>query len=83
MNDHTKMLAKVRKGSKLELWAPNGLVEGVIETNPDHPPLIHYNDGRGTVEVYPGLERWPLVEVPISQLIPENPSNVVPFKRRR
>lgn len=53
-----KTIATIRKGSSVTYWKPDGILEGLLETNPDSPPRIHYLDGRGTVELVP-------VQVPI------------------
>jgi hypothetical protein len=35
----------VRAGATLNYWQPHGVLEGVIETHPDHPPIMHWLDG--------------------------------------
>ena len=49
MND--MQIGTLRKGSTVAYWSPAGVVVGIIETNPEHPPRVHYFDGRGTVEL--------------------------------
>lgn len=46
-----RVIGTIRKGSMIRYWQPNGFPEGIIEVNPEHPPRIHYFDGRPTQEI--------------------------------
>jgi hypothetical protein len=35
-----------REGASLGWYQPNGVLEGVIEVHPEHPPIMHWTDGR-------------------------------------
>lgn len=43
--DHTGMkpgwVAQMRKGSAWAYWKPGGILSGIIEAHPDHPPRLH------------------------------------------
>ena len=42
----TKHWFTARKGSHLAYWKPAGLLEGIIEVHPDHPPIMHWCGGK-------------------------------------
>jgi hypothetical protein len=53
MTDKARVIASVRKGSRLAYWKPHGILEAILECHPEHPPRLHYIDQRGTVELAP------------------------------
>lgn len=54
MNDKTaKAIGTIRPGSRIAFWKPNGILEGIIEVNPKHPPRFHYLDGRPPADFEP------------------------------
>lgn len=50
MND-ARHIATLRKGSSVAYWQPMGLLEAIIEIHPDHPPRMHYLDGRPAIDL--------------------------------
>lgn len=81
----TRYIGTLRKGSQIAYWQPNGFPEGIIETNPDFPPRIHYFDGRGTVEMVP--VKVPVMQPPRHEHMPvivgqEYPRDIAPIVDR-
>lgn len=70
-----------RKGAQLAWWQPPGSVGGIIEVHPDHPPIMHWFDGRD--EEMKVIEDGAMIMVPC-RAVPEptfdiGSSNVVSF----
>ena len=58
-----KLWFAARKGSSLAYWKPDGLLLGIIESHPDHPPIMHWLGGE-SVELKCTADGLPIVEVP-------------------
>lgn len=63
--DEAFKIGTLRAGSRSYYWKPAGMLEGIIETHPDHPPRLHYLDGRETVEltIVDGAIVLPVVDI--------------------
>ena len=46
MSDDTRHWFTTRRGSQIVYYKPLGGLEGVVEVHPDHPPIMHWIDGR-------------------------------------
>ena len=52
-----------REGAQLAYWKPEGLLLGVIEVHPDHPPIMHWLGG-ASEELKATADGTPIVTVP-------------------
>jgi hypothetical protein len=52
-----------KAGSQLAYWKPEGLLLGIIEAHPDHPPIMHWVGGKDE-ELRCNSEGVPIVMVP-------------------
>lgn len=62
MEKDVKVIGEIRAGSQIAYWKPHGLLEAVIEVHPEHPPRLHYMDGRPALDLEPSSEHPAMVE---------------------
>jgi hypothetical protein len=63
MSDDAAIWFTARKGAQLAYWKPEGLLLGVIEVHPDHPPIMHWIGGADE-ELKVSADGTPIVDVP-------------------